>query len=52
MHLRPHQRRKADDVPCAVTVVGLLLATWLPAPALVAGALLGGVVVAVTRRNP
>ncbi|MGW1267738.1 low temperature requirement protein A [Streptomyces sp. NPDC002491] len=52
VHLRPHRRRKADDVPWAVTVVGLLLATWLPAPALVAGALLGGVVVAVTRQNP
>ncbi|WP_372344196.1 low temperature requirement protein A [Streptomyces sp. KL116D] len=48
VHLRPHQRRRVEQVPFAVGVVGILLATWSPAPALVAGLLLAGVVVAVT----
>ncbi|GGL92352.1 membrane protein [Streptomyces fumigatiscleroticus] len=41
VHLRPHQRRTAEGIPFAVTAVGVLLAAWLPLPALVSGVLLG-----------
>ena len=51
VHLRPHQRRAAEAVPFAVAAVGILLAAWSPAPALVAGVLLGGLVAVVTTRQ-
>ncbi|MFF9899202.1 hypothetical protein [Streptomyces longispororuber] len=51
IHLRPHQRRAADGVPFAVAAVGVLLAAWSPAPALVAGVFLGALVTVVTTRR-
>ncbi|GGY98813.1 low temperature requirement protein A [Streptomyces nitrosporeus] len=51
VHLWPHQRRVADRVPFAVTAAGVLLAAWSPAPALVAGVFLGGLVTVVTVRQ-
>ncbi|MFF9760327.1 low temperature requirement protein A [Streptomyces caelestis] len=52
VHLRPHQRRTAECVPFAVAAAGVLLASWSPAPALVASLLLSGLVAVVTVRRP
>ncbi|MEV7795884.1 low temperature requirement protein A [Streptomyces sp. NPDC087512] len=51
VHLRPHQRRTAECVPFAAAVAGILLAAWSPAPALVAGVSLSGLVAVVTVRH-
>ncbi|GHB78325.1 membrane protein [Streptomyces viridiviolaceus] len=51
VHLRPHQRRAAECLPFAFSAVGILLAAWLPAPALVTGLLLAGLVAVVTVRQ-
>ncbi|RDS64521.1 low temperature requirement protein A [Streptomyces sp. M7] len=51
IHLRPHMRRTAESAPFVVAVVGILLATWSPAPALAAGVLLSGLVAVVTLRQ-
>lgn len=48
VHLRPHQRSLAERVPFPLAAVGVLAAAWSPAPALVAGVLLAGLVVVVT----
>ncbi|MGW3121691.1 low temperature requirement protein A [Streptomyces sp. NPDC001107] len=48
VHLRPHQRTLAERIPFPVVAVGVLAAAWSPAPALVAGALLAGLVAVVT----
>lgn len=51
VHLRPHQKRTAKSVPFVVTAAGILSASWSPAPALVAGVLLSGLVAVVTTRR-
>jgi low temperature requirement protein LtrA len=48
VHLRPHQRKVAERAPFLVAAVGVLLATWSPAPALLAGVLLAVLVVVIT----
>ncbi|MEU0804340.1 low temperature requirement protein A [Streptomyces sp. NPDC005970] len=48
VHLRPHQRSLAERVPFPLAAVGVLAAAWSPAPALVTGVLLAGLVVVVT----
>ncbi|MFI9649501.1 low temperature requirement protein A [Streptomyces sp. NPDC052040] len=52
VHLRPHQRSPAERIPFPVAAVGVLLAAWSPAPAVVAGVLMAvlGAVVTVPRR--
>ncbi|MET8948793.1 low temperature requirement protein A [Streptomyces sp. NPDC004542] len=40
VHLRPHQSTAVERLPYPVTAAALVPAAWLPAPALVAGALL------------
>ncbi|MFI0788921.1 low temperature requirement protein A [Streptomyces lydicus] len=44
VHLRPHQRSLAERIPFPLAAVGVLMAAWSPAPALVAGLLLTGLV--------
>jgi low temperature requirement protein LtrA len=48
VHLRPHQRSPAERIPFPVAAVGVLAAAWSPAPALIAGVLLAGLVAVVT----
>ncbi|WP_327433781.1 low temperature requirement protein A [Streptomyces sp. NBC_01236] len=48
VHLRPHQRRLAERIPLPVAAVGILVAARSPAPALLTGVLLAGVVALVT----
>ncbi|MFI0187183.1 low temperature requirement protein A [Streptomyces sp. NPDC017082] len=48
VHLRPHRKRAAESVPFVVTAAAILSASWSPAPALVAGVLLSGLVAVVT----
>ncbi|MEV7198098.1 low temperature requirement protein A [Streptomyces sp. NPDC093510] len=48
VHLRPHFKTTAERVPYPVAALGLLGATWSPAPALAAGAVLTVLVVLVT----
>ncbi|MFB6571279.1 low temperature requirement protein A [Streptomyces noursei] len=52
VHLRPHQRSRAERIPFPVAAVGVLAAAWSPAPVLLAGVLLAGLVavVAMPRR--
>ncbi|MEE6264288.1 low temperature requirement protein A [Streptomyces diastatochromogenes] len=52
VHLRPHQRSRAERTPFPVAAVGVLAAAWSPAPVLLAGVLLAGLVavVAMPRR--
>ncbi|MGW6060955.1 low temperature requirement protein A [Streptomyces sp. NPDC055189] len=51
VHLRPHQHQVSERVPFVVAALGVLLAAWSPAPALVAGVFLGGLVTVVTVRQ-
>ncbi len=51
VHLRPHQRSTAERIPFPVAAVGVLAAAASPAPALLAGVLLAGLVVVVTVRE-
>ncbi|MEU5098697.1 low temperature requirement protein A [Streptomyces sp. NPDC020996] len=48
VHLRPHQRSLGERIVFPVAAVGVLAAAWSPAPALLAGALLAGLVAIVT----
>ncbi|MFH8682075.1 low temperature requirement protein A [Streptomyces lydicus] len=48
VHLRPHQRSLAERIPFPLAAVGVLMAAWSPAPALVAGVLLASLVGWVT----
>ncbi|MGW3956932.1 low temperature requirement protein A [Streptomyces sp. NPDC004752] len=44
VHLRPHQRSAVERIPFPVAAVGVLAAAWSPAPALLAGVLMAGLV--------
>ncbi|MFF3547591.1 low temperature requirement protein A [Streptomyces platensis] len=48
VHLRPHQRSLVERIPFPVAAVGVLMAAWSCAPALLAGVLLTGLVGLVT----
>ncbi|MGW2412578.1 low temperature requirement protein A [Streptomyces tubercidicus] len=48
VHLRPHQRSLVERIPFPVAAVGVLMAAWSSAPALLAGVLLTGLVGLVT----
>ncbi|MFI1562841.1 low temperature requirement protein A [Streptomyces sp. NPDC020490] len=48
VHLRPHQSSLGERIVFPVAAVGVLAAAWSPAPALLAGVLLAGLVAVVT----
>ncbi|MFE6741717.1 low temperature requirement protein A [Streptomyces tubercidicus] len=48
VHLRPHQRSLVERIPFPVAAVGVLMAAWSSAPALLAGVILTGLVGLVT----
>ncbi|MER6089904.1 low temperature requirement protein A [Streptomyces bluensis] len=47
VHLRPHQRNVAERILFPGAAAGVLVAAWSPAPALLAGVLLAGMVAVV-----
>ncbi|MFG2353086.1 low temperature requirement protein A [Streptomyces sp. NPDC048521] len=48
VHLRPHQRTVAERIPFPVAAIGVLMATWAPVPALLAGMTLAVLVAVAT----